>query len=76
MPKRFFNFILYEKMNNYIIRLDSQRLGYGKVVLSNPSKTHIPQGITVVFGENGSGKTTLGNILARREKCLRQPDNI
>ena len=65
MPKRFFNFILYEKMNNYIIRLDSQRLGYGKVVLSNPSKTHIPQGITVVFGENGSGKTTLGNILAK-----------
>lgn len=48
-----------------IIGLDSERLGYGKVVLSNPHKLRIPKGITTVLGENGSGKTTFGTILEK-----------
>lgn len=48
-----------------IISLESERLGYGKVVLDNPHKIKIPAGITVIYGENGSGKTTLGTILEK-----------
>ena len=48
-----------------IISLDSERLGYGKVVLNNPHKIKIYKGITVIYGENGSGKTTLGTILEK-----------
>lgn len=53
------------KENNYIIRLESDRLGYGKVVLSNPDHISIPRGITIVYGENGSGKTTFGTIIEK-----------
>lgn len=51
--------------NKYIISFDSKRLGYGKVVLDNPSESGIIQGVTVVVGKNGSGKSTLGNIIAK-----------
>ncbi|MDE5976090.1 MAG: ATP-binding cassette domain-containing protein, partial [Muribaculaceae bacterium] len=51
--------------NNFLIRFESERLGYGKVELKNPHHLGIPEGITVVLGKNGSGKTTLGNILAK-----------
>ncbi|MDE5814034.1 MAG: ATP-binding cassette domain-containing protein, partial [Muribaculaceae bacterium] len=50
---------------DFIISFDSERLGYGKVELSNPSGSGIPRGVTPVIGKNGSGKTTLGNILAK-----------
>lgn len=49
----------------YIISFDSERLGYGKVVLSNTSKGGILPGVTAVVGKNGSGKTTLGNVIAK-----------
>lgn len=49
----------------YIIGFDSERLGYGSVVLANPYKLGIPEGVTVVLGPNGSGKTTLGTILEK-----------
>ncbi len=52
-------------MEKYIICFDSERLGYGSVVLRNPRKLGIYSGITVVLGENGSGKTTLGTILEK-----------
>ena len=51
--------------NNFIISFDSKRLGYGKVVLDNPSESGVCRGVTAVVGENGSGKTTLGNIIAK-----------
>ncbi len=50
---------------DYIIRLDSRRLGYGKVVLDNPLYLGIPKGLTVILGKNGSGKTTLATILEK-----------
>ncbi|MDE6379390.1 MAG: ATP-binding cassette domain-containing protein [Muribaculaceae bacterium] len=50
---------------DFIISFDSERLGYGKVELSNPSGSGIPRGVNAVIGKNGSGKTTLGNILAK-----------
>lgn len=51
--------------DNIIISLDSERLGYGNVVLANPHKVKIRKGITVVYGKNGSGKTTLGTIMEK-----------
>lgn len=51
--------------NRYIVSFDSERLGYGSVVLGNPVKAGIPAGVTVVLGANGSGKTTLGTILEK-----------
>lgn len=48
-----------------IIGLDSERLGYGKVILSNPYRIAIRKGITVVCGDNGSGKTTFGTIIEK-----------
>ncbi len=50
---------------NFIISFDSERLGYGKVVLDNSARSGICQGVTVVLGKNGSGKSTLGNIIAK-----------
>lgn len=49
----------------YVVGFESERLGYGGVVISNPLKLGIPAGVTVVLGENGSGKTTLGTILEK-----------
>lgn len=49
----------------YSISLDSHRLGYGKVVLSNPFLLKLPKGITAAYGVNGSGKTTFGTILEK-----------
>lgn len=51
--------------NKAIITLESDRLGYGKVILRNPHHISIFPGITVIYGENGSGKTTLGTILEK-----------
>lgn len=53
------------KQHDFIISLDSQRLGYGKVILQNPYQIKIAHGVTVVYGENGSGKTTLATILEK-----------
>lgn len=49
----------------YIIGFESDRLGYGNVVLQNPHHLGIVGGVTVVLGENGSGKTILGTILEK-----------
>lgn len=57
--------IIHVLEKEVIITLQSERLGYGRVVLSNPDKVSIRRGVTVVYGENGSGKTTLGLILER-----------
>ncbi len=48
-----------------IVSFDSDRLGYGKVVLDNSVKSGICRGVTAVVGKNGSGKSTLGNIIAK-----------
>ncbi|MDE6522065.1 MAG: ATP-binding cassette domain-containing protein [Muribaculaceae bacterium] len=50
---------------NFIVRFESDRIGYGKVVLDNSAKGGIPAGVTAIVGKNGSGKTTLGNVLAK-----------
>ncbi len=49
----------------FIISFESERLGYGKVVLDNSSKGGICRGVTAIVGKNGSGKSTLGNIIAK-----------
>lgn len=49
--------------NNFIISFDSERLGYGNVVLDNSSKSGIYEGVTAIVGRNGSGKSTLGYII-------------
>lgn len=51
--------------NKTIINLESDRLGYGKVIIRNSNHVSISSGITVICGENGSGKTTLGTILEK-----------
>ncbi len=48
-----------------IIEFESNRLGYGKVEISDTYSKGIPQGITAILGANGSGKTTLGTILEK-----------
>ena len=50
---------------DFIISFDSERLGYGRVVLDNSAKGGICRGVTAVVGLNGSGKTTLGNVVAK-----------
>lgn len=54
-------------MNNqeYIVKFESPRLGYGKVVINETAGKGIRKGITAVYGKNGSGKTTLGTILEK-----------
>lgn len=51
--------------NEFIISFDSDRLGYGKVVLDNTAKSGICRGVTAIVGKNGSGKSTLGNVIAK-----------
>lgn len=51
--------------SDYIISFDSPRLGYGKVILSNPENSGLLQGVTAIVGPNGGGKTTLGTILEK-----------
>ena len=53
------------KRSEFIISLDSERLGYGKVVLDNRAKSGICRGVTAIVGKNGSGKSTLGNVIAK-----------
>ena len=50
---------------NPIITLESPRLQWIGVSLSNPTTTAIPFGTTVVIGRNGAGKSTLGRIIER-----------
>lgn len=50
---------------NPIITLESDRLQWIGVSLSNPTATAIPSGTTVVIGPNGAGKSTLGRIIER-----------
>lgn len=51
--------------NNYIIKFENNRLGYGKVTLTFPAGCGILKGVTAVCGENGAGKTTFGTILEK-----------
>lgn len=53
------------KRNDDLIKFESQRLGYGKVVIGNTAGHAIGKGVTAVYGPNGSGKTTLGTILEK-----------
>ena len=48
-----------------LLSLESPRLDYLGVSLSNPYQAKIPEGITVVIGPNGAGKSTLARIIAR-----------
>ena len=50
---------------DFIVSFDSDRLGYGKVVLDNHSHSGLLEGVTAVIGKNGSGKSTLGNVIAK-----------
>lgn len=49
----------------FIVGFESDRLGYGKVVLDNAVKGGICRGVTAIVGKNGSGKSTLGNVIAK-----------
>ena len=49
---------------DFVVGFESEKLGYGKVVLDNSAKGGIRRGVTVVVGKNGSGKSTLGNVIA------------
>ncbi|MDE5844496.1 MAG: ATP-binding cassette domain-containing protein [Muribaculaceae bacterium] len=51
--------------SDFIISFDSDRLGYGKVVLDNSAKGGLLPGVTAIVGKNGSGKSTLGTIIAK-----------
>jgi len=53
------------KHHDYLITFESQRLGYGKVVIENTAGFGIDEGISVIYGKNGSGKSTLGTILEK-----------
>lgn len=64
-PSLFFSKMISDSSKPYLISFESPRLGYGKVVLSNPNLLGIPQGVTVIAGDNGSGKTTLATILEK-----------
>ncbi len=55
--------VLWNK--EFVVEFESERLGYGKVVLDNGAKSGILRGVTAVVGKNGSGKTTLGNVIAK-----------
>ena len=48
-----------------LILFESDRLGYGKVVINATKGYGIPEGVTAIIGNNGSGKTTLGIILEK-----------
>ena len=50
---------------DFVVGFESEKLGYGKVVLDNSAKGGIRRGVTVVVGKNGSGKSTLGNVIAK-----------
>lgn len=52
-------------MEDMIVRFESDRLGYGQVVLDSSSGGGIPAGATAVVGRNGCGKSTLGNVIAK-----------
>lgn len=45
---------------NYLIEYRSEKIRYGNIVIDNPFRTCVPEGVTVVYGGNGSGKTTFG----------------
>ncbi len=55
--------VLWNK--EFVVEFESERLGYGKVVLDNGAKSGILRGVTAVVGKNGSGKTPLGNVIAK-----------
>lgn len=46
-----------------LINLCSQNLKYTGVVLQNPHRVSIPQGISVLIGPNGAGKSSLAKVL-------------
>lgn len=50
---------------NPIVTLQSPRLQWIGVELSNPKATALPRGVTAVIGPNGAGKSTLGRIIER-----------
>ncbi len=54
-----------EERADFIVSFDSERLGYGKVLLDNSARSGICRGVTAVVGKNGSGKSTLGNVIAK-----------
>ncbi len=54
-----------EEIEDFIVSFDSEKLGYGKVVLDNTARSGICRGVTAVVGKNGSGKSTLGNVIAK-----------
>ena len=50
---------------DFLVGFDSDRLGYGKVVLNGAKGKGIISGVTAVIGNNGCGKTTFGTILEK-----------
>lgn len=49
----------------FIVGFESEKLGYGRIVLDNSAKSGICQGVTAIVGKNGSGKSTLATIIAK-----------
>ncbi|WP_297069611.1 ATP-binding cassette domain-containing protein [uncultured Duncaniella sp.] len=50
---------------DFLVKFNSPRLGYGNVVLQNPSFTTIPAGVSIILGPNGAGKSTLGLVIEK-----------
>lgn len=50
---------------DFLVKFNSPRLGYGNVVLQNPSFTAIPAGVSIILGPNGAGKSTLGLVIEK-----------
>ena len=50
---------------DFLIEFESDRLGYGHVVLEGAKGLGVVNGVTAVIGRNGSGKTTFGTVLEK-----------
>ena len=53
--------------SDYIIRFESDKLGYKGVELINPNHSGIFPGVTVLAGGNGSGKSTIKKMVKAGE---------
>ncbi|MDE6638348.1 MAG: ATP-binding cassette domain-containing protein, partial [Muribaculaceae bacterium] len=52
-------------LEKWVVKFESERLGYGRVVLDSSAGVGIPAGATAIVGRNGCGKSTLGNVIAK-----------
>lgn len=56
---------IMKENREFVVAFESERLGYGNVVLDNSVRSGIVRGVNAIVGRNGSGKSTLGNVIAK-----------